>query len=316
MPAEDFLKAAEDPALIRDLAPKARTLEGYLFPSTYRLSHTTTGAQLSKMMTGEFRKQWAKVSTGRDADVRSYRHPRVAGGKGNRGGGRAAAGRERVPQPPGAGMRLQCDPTTIYAALLDHRYRGTIQGRTWPARIHITPMRTPDCRRVRSRIPARKSLRRRSRSRPNSVPVFCREARGRRSPVFDDHGAAREGRDRVSHASKHAEQRKSPLNWRVGWSSTGRPILARLNSHLLSAELAPVSESPICVSCCANAVCLSIPWSKGSGKARSRSWKRACSVCSTNMSERAAAPHGSAAAGDHGERSRPSGGAESQRTAG
>ncbi len=42
MSSEDFLKAAEDPAPIRDLAPKARTLEGYLFPSTYRLSHTTT----------------------------------------------------------------------------------------------------------------------------------------------------------------------------------------------------------------------------------------------------------------------------------
>ena len=24
------------------------------------------------------------------------------------------------------GMKLDCDPTTIYAALLDHRYRGTI----------------------------------------------------------------------------------------------------------------------------------------------------------------------------------------------
>ena len=45
MSAEDFLAAAEDPALIRDLAPKARTLEGYLFPSTYRLSHKTTAAQ-------------------------------------------------------------------------------------------------------------------------------------------------------------------------------------------------------------------------------------------------------------------------------
>ena len=42
MSAEDFLAAAEDPALIHDLAPKARTLEGYLFPSTYRLSHAIT----------------------------------------------------------------------------------------------------------------------------------------------------------------------------------------------------------------------------------------------------------------------------------
>ena len=126
MSAEDFLKAAEDPAPIRDLVPKARTLEGYLFPSTYRLSHKTTGPQLTKVMTDEFRKEWAKVSSGRDADVRASvtlaslveketgsadERPLVA-----------SVFRNRLEQ----GMRLQCDPTTIYAALLDHRYRGTI----------------------------------------------------------------------------------------------------------------------------------------------------------------------------------------------
>jgi len=126
MSSEDFLKAAEDPASIRDLAPKARSLEGYLFPSTYRLSHNITGAQLAKMMTDEFRKEWAKVSAGKDADVRSTvtlaslveketaapdERPLVA-----------SVFRNRLAQ----GMRLQCDPTTIYAALLENRYRGTI----------------------------------------------------------------------------------------------------------------------------------------------------------------------------------------------
>ena len=126
MSSEDFLKAAEDPALIRDLAPKAKTLEGYLFPSTYRLSHKTTGAQLVKMMTDEFRKEWAKVSAGKDADVRGTvtlaslveketaaadERPLVA-----------SVFRNRLAQ----GMLLQCDPTTIYASLLDHRYSGTI----------------------------------------------------------------------------------------------------------------------------------------------------------------------------------------------
>ena len=126
MSSEDFLKAAEDPELIRDLAPRAKTLEGYLFPSTYRLSHKTTGAQLTKMMTDEFRKEWAKVSAGKDADVRSSvtlaslveketaaadERPLVA-----------SVFRNRLAQ----GMLLQCDPTTIYAALLDHRYSGTI----------------------------------------------------------------------------------------------------------------------------------------------------------------------------------------------
>jgi len=126
MSADDFLAAAEDPALIRDLAPKAKTLEGYLFPSTYRLSHTTTPARLSKMMTDEFRKQWAKLTADKDPDVRSTvtlaslveketaspdERPVIA-----------SVFRNRLTQ----GMRLQCDPTTIYAALLENRYRGTI----------------------------------------------------------------------------------------------------------------------------------------------------------------------------------------------
>ena len=126
MSSEDFLKAAEDPAPIRDLAPKAKTLEGYLFPSTYRLSHKTTAVQLTKMMTDEFRKEWAKVSADKEADVRSIvtlaslveketaaadERPLVA-----------SVFRNRLAQ----GMLLQCDPTTIYASLLDHRYSGTI----------------------------------------------------------------------------------------------------------------------------------------------------------------------------------------------
>ena len=44
--AADFVTAAQDPAPIRDLDPQAPTLEGYLFPSTYRLGHHTTPAQL------------------------------------------------------------------------------------------------------------------------------------------------------------------------------------------------------------------------------------------------------------------------------
>jgi UPF0755 protein len=126
MSSEEFLKAAEDPALIRDLVPKATTLEGYLFPSTYRLSHKTTGAQLTMMMTDEFRKEWAKVSAGKDADVRSTVTLASLVEKETAAAGErplvASVFRNRLAQ----GMRLQCDPTTIYAALLDHRYRGTI----------------------------------------------------------------------------------------------------------------------------------------------------------------------------------------------
>jgi UPF0755 protein len=126
MSSEDFLKAAENPAPIRDLAPQARTLEGYLFPSTYRLTHAITAENLCRMMTDEFRREWAKLTPGKDARVQATvtlaslveketaaadERPLVA-----------SVFQNRLEQ----GMRLECDPTTIYAALLESRYRGTI----------------------------------------------------------------------------------------------------------------------------------------------------------------------------------------------
>ncbi len=122
-----FLKAAANPALIRDMDPVAPTLEGYLFPSTYRLTHKTTAAQLCNTMTREFRKQWALVASDPTAaDVHKVvtlaslveketalpqERPLVAA---------VFTNRLRVSMP------LQCDPTTVYAALLEKRYRGVI----------------------------------------------------------------------------------------------------------------------------------------------------------------------------------------------
>src|SRR5215831_17646555 len=65
MAADEFTRAAADPALIRDLAPQARSLEGYLYPATYRLSHSTTAAELCQMMTAQFRRQWKKMAPDR-----------------------------------------------------------------------------------------------------------------------------------------------------------------------------------------------------------------------------------------------------------
>ncbi|HSW48606.1 MAG TPA: endolytic transglycosylase MltG, partial [Bryobacteraceae bacterium] len=119
-----FLSAARDPAPIRDLAADARTLEGYLFPDTYRITRQTTATQLCAQMTDRFRKAWAQ--TGASGPVhavvtlaslieketaRPEERPLVASVFHNR---------LRL------GMPLDCDPTAIYAALLDGRYRGEI----------------------------------------------------------------------------------------------------------------------------------------------------------------------------------------------
>jgi len=125
--SSDFLRAARDPALIRDLAPQAPTLEGYLFPSTYRITRTTTPQQLCQMMTDLFRKHWRELpKPDRPVQVNDAvalaslveketavpaERPVVASVYSNR---------LRL------GMTLDCDPTTIYAAELEQRYRGAI----------------------------------------------------------------------------------------------------------------------------------------------------------------------------------------------
>ena len=122
--ASEFLKAAQDPALIRDLDPRAPTLEGYLFPDTYKLNRHTTPQQLCRMMTDKFRAAWRALRT--DANVHETvilaslvekedkldeERPLIAA---------VFANRLRI------GMKLDCDPTTIYAAELLGVYRGTI----------------------------------------------------------------------------------------------------------------------------------------------------------------------------------------------
>ncbi len=123
-PAEQFLAAARDPSLIRDLAPQAPSLEGYLFPDTYHLPRRTTPERLCKVMTGRFREKWASLKT--DADV--HRTVTLAS---------LVEKESKLPEERALiaavflkrlklGMKLDCDPTAIYAALLRGDYRGGI----------------------------------------------------------------------------------------------------------------------------------------------------------------------------------------------
>jgi UPF0755 protein len=52
---QDFLAAASDTALISDLAPNAKNLEGFLFPSKYEFTRHTTCDQVAKRMVQDFR---------------------------------------------------------------------------------------------------------------------------------------------------------------------------------------------------------------------------------------------------------------------
>jgi UPF0755 protein len=125
--ADDFLKAARNPSLVRDIAPQAPTLEGYLFPATYRITRSTTVEQLCAMMTAQFRKEWRGLQG--TAHARGVNETVTLASLVEKETGRpedrpivASVYENRLRK----GMALDCDPTTIYAALLDARYRGTI----------------------------------------------------------------------------------------------------------------------------------------------------------------------------------------------
>jgi UPF0755 protein len=123
-PGAKFLEVARNPALVRDLDPQAPSLEGYLFPDTYRLSRHTTAEQLCQRMIAKFREVWREL--GKDADVhRTVTLASLVEKEGKLESERpeiSAVFKNRLRM----GMKLDCDPTTIYAALLNNRYRGTI----------------------------------------------------------------------------------------------------------------------------------------------------------------------------------------------
>ena len=134
-PAQDFLKVAQSNALIADLDPYAKSLEGYLFPDTYQCSRMQSMEEIAAAMIHQFRQVAAQigmvsksVNTGPDADHNLHdvvimasiveketavaeERPLVASVYYNRLAKRIA---------------LDADPSIIYAELLAGTYTGAL----------------------------------------------------------------------------------------------------------------------------------------------------------------------------------------------
>ncbi len=118
---------------IRDFAPRATTLEGYLFPDTYRFGRRTTSEQIVHAMVDHFRTKISKLTA---------EHPLRPGWDIPRLVTLASLIEKEVSSPAersmvasvfdnriGRGMPLACDPTVIYALRLTGRYDGNIHKR-------------------------------------------------------------------------------------------------------------------------------------------------------------------------------------------
>jgi UPF0755 protein len=122
---DDFLNVVRtQTALVRDLDPKAPSLDGYLFPDTYHFTRTQSLHDIAQTMVRRFRQ------AAHDAGLQGDIHDIVTMAS-------IVEKETSVPEERGmvAGvfynrlsrrMALDTDPTVIYAALLNGRYRGTI----------------------------------------------------------------------------------------------------------------------------------------------------------------------------------------------
>ncbi|MGB9465012.1 MAG: endolytic transglycosylase MltG [Candidatus Acidiferrum sp.] len=136
--ADDFVKAASDPMMVRDIDSHALTLEGYLFPATYQLPRHPVAVELTSAMVKKFKEQWTRISPPVAADDKT----RLASGYPISSIVTLASLVERETpkkdeRPLVAGvfenrlrkdMMLQCDPTVIYALEQESRYNGTLTG--------------------------------------------------------------------------------------------------------------------------------------------------------------------------------------------
>ena len=129
---DEFLAAARDASSIRDIAPEAPSLEGFLFPATYEFPRHLTGKEMTAAMVKRFKQVWSALppapwsaphksvqdvvtlaSLVERETPRPEERPHVAG---------VFTTRLRIGQP------LQCDPTVVYALTLAGKYNGKLDG--------------------------------------------------------------------------------------------------------------------------------------------------------------------------------------------
>ncbi len=57
----EFLSISDNASLVSDIAPHAKSLEGFLFPSTYQFSRGASPQEMAATMVHEFREEWGKI---------------------------------------------------------------------------------------------------------------------------------------------------------------------------------------------------------------------------------------------------------------
>ena len=125
-----ILDLMDDTTLIHDIAPDAKNLEGYMYPSTYRLDSASTPEKVIKMMVDQFRKIWKPEWN--DAAKQLNRTPQEIVTIGSLIETESGVESERpvvasvIYNRLNKGVALGIDQTVVYIAKMENRWDGTI----------------------------------------------------------------------------------------------------------------------------------------------------------------------------------------------
>ena len=130
---DDFLEATRNTSLISNLAPQARSLEGFLFPSTYEFTRRSSCDQVAKRMVENFRAVWDSIKPPSGQPLPGGLTPLQIVTLASLVE-RETPNAEERPLVAGVfynrlrrGVALQCDPTVQYALALEGHPIGDVK---------------------------------------------------------------------------------------------------------------------------------------------------------------------------------------------
>jgi UPF0755 protein len=127
----ELQRAFRDPTPVRRLDPRATDLEGYLMPGTYRMSRGVPAARVADALVRAFDVRFAQREQGRVARTGLTARQVVTLASLVEAETAVPAERPRIAgvylTRLARGMKLQCDPTVIYAARRAGRWTGVIR---------------------------------------------------------------------------------------------------------------------------------------------------------------------------------------------
>jgi UPF0755 protein len=120
----------DDTSLIKDIAPEAKNLEGYMYPNTYYFPHSVTTRDIIKKMVGEFKKVWKPEYADRAFKLKLTPHQIITIASLIETESRLNEERPIIASVIynrlKKGMPLGIDQTAVYIAKMENRWDGII----------------------------------------------------------------------------------------------------------------------------------------------------------------------------------------------